>query len=503
MLHRMFSERAGGILLHPTSLPGKYGIGSLGAEAFQFADFLRDAGQKLWQVLPLGHTGYGDSPYQCFSAFAGNPLLICPQKLADEGLLTRNDFPRHPGFSDRKVAYGKVASYKNAVLENAYRCFSSSAGRKDRKGFEDYCRVQKKWLDDYSFFMAVKEIHSGRPWWEWDRDIRFRTPYGIKKYAALTAQRQDYFRFLQYQFHRQWNAVRQYANRNGVRIIGDIPIFVSLDSSDAWAFPELFHLDRNLMPVKVAGVPPDYFSKTGQLWGNPLYRWDVLKKKKYPWWIDRFRSALEQTDIIRLDHFRGFSGFWAVPAGQTTAINGRWEKGPGADLFHVVEKKLGRLPVIAEDLGVITPDVVKLRDAFAFPGMKILQFAFDSGEKNNYLPHFYPPHCVVYTGTHDNDTSAGWFRKASSADRRFAAEYLQIGGACAARTAAWKMIRAAWSSVAVFSVAPLQDVLCLGSEARMNTPSTPAGNWQWRFQSRQLTDRVARRLKSLSDTYGR
>jgi 4-alpha-glucanotransferase len=493
-------QRGSGILLHPTSLPGKFGIGTLGKEAFEFVDFLKAAGQKFWNILPLGPTGYGDSPYQCFSAFAGNPLLISLEKLQKDGWLSPTDLILHRKFSDSRVEFGKVIGHKIPLLEKAYSRFLKNASHSRRLKFDAFCHNNRSWLDDYSLFMALKDRFGGKPWWEWDSGIRARNPVSIRKYRSECGEKANFYSFLQYLFQEQWFDLHLYAKRNGIRIIGDIPIFVAYDSADAWSNPGNFHFNKTLKPVKVAGVPPDYFSATGQLWGNPLYNWNALRKENFRWWIARFRSAFTLTDLVRLDHFRGFEAYWAVPFGEKTAVNGKWEKAPGEELFLQLKKTFGETPIIAEDLGVITPDVEKLRDDFHFPGMKVLQFAFDSDAANDHLPHRYRKNSVVYTGTHDNDTALGWFKKAKADTKRKAEEYL---GAADMKNISWKMIRAAWSSVAAVAIAPLQDVLALGNEARMNLPGTGSGNWQWRYRKGDLGPELAKKLKKLSKTFER
>lgn len=492
--------RSSGILLHPTSLPGKFGIGTLGKEAYDFIDFLKASGQKLWQIFPLGPTGYGDSPYQCFSAFAGNPLLISLEKLQKAGWLSPADLITTKKFNSKKVEFGKVIDFKMPLLNKAYDRFVRKASHSQMLKFEAFCHNRKDWLDDYALFMALKDRYQGRPWWEWDSGIRSRNVESVKKYRSECREKIAFYKFLQYQFFDQWFELHVYAKRNHVRLIGDVPIFVAHDSADTWSNPGLFFLDKDLKPTKVAGVPPDYFSKTGQLWGNPLYRWSKMKESGYRWWIRRLSLAFELTDHVRLDHFRGFCAYWAVPFGDKTAVNGKWENGPGIDLFLNLEKALGKLPIIAEDLGVITPDVVELRDKLGFPGMKILQFAFDSNEKNDYLPHRYHTHCVVYTGTHDNDTTKGWFNKTSVKDRKFASDYLRIPKT---KNISWEFIRAAWASVAAFAIAPLQDLLNLGSDARMNLPGSTRGNWQWRFKKSDLGSGLAEKVKLMTKTFER
>ena len=490
--------RSSGILLHPTSLPGRYGIGDLGDEAHRFVDFLAGARQRLWQVLPLGPTGYGDSPYQCFSAFAGNPLLISPDRLIEDGLLTEADVRETPPFPAQQVDYGRVIPFKRDLLYRAARQFQSGANGTLREAFEDFCRAEAGWLDDFALFMALKDAHGGAVWSTWEIDIAQRRPGALQRWSTLLADAVFTHRFLQFLFFRQWLAVKRYANELGVRIIGDIPIFVAYDSADVWSHPDLFFLDDMGRQTVQAGVPPDGFSETGQLWGNPLYRWDVMARRNFDWWIDRFHAMFAQVDVLRLDHFIGFTRYWEVPASETTAVKGRWAPGPGAAIFHAVERALGKLPIIAEDLGVVTPQVEALRDQFEFPGMKIIQFAF-TGADNPFLPHNYPRNCVVYTGTHDNDTSLGWFRTAPPRERDFAQRYLARNG----NDVAWDFIRAAMSSVADTVVVPLQDVLGLDSEARMNYPGRPSGNWGWRFTSDRLAKPHGRRLREMVELYGR
>lgn len=494
-------DRNSGILLHPTSLPGAFGIGTLGKEAFKFVDFLIEAGQKLWQVYPLGPTGFGDSPYQCFSAFAGNPLLINLENLVSEGLLSKKDLETNQEFDDNLVDYGKVITFKMPVLKIAFDNFKKKAAKIDKIRFENFCEENKEWLNDYTLFMSIKGHFGGKAWVEWEHDIKFRKKEAIEHYTNLLSYNVEFQKFTQYLFFKQWGELKAYANQNSIKIVGDIPIFVAFDSSDAWANPDIFLFDESRNPVKVAGVPPDYFSATGQLWGNPLYNWDKLEEEHFEWWVKRIKANLKVSDIIRIDHFRGFAAYWAVPFGESTAINGEWVPAPGKKLFEAIEKSLGVLPIIAEDLGDITPDVLELRDSFNFPGMKILQFAFDSGEENDYLPHTYPQNCIVYTGTHDNDTLVGWYTKASEKDKKWVQEYLNITGN--EKTISWDFIRAAWASTAVIAIAPLQDVLGLGSEARINTPGLAAGNWQWRFNPKDINSRLAEKLYKLTKTYYR
>ena len=494
-------ERSSGILFHPTSLPGKYGIGTLGKEAYAFIDFLKKSRQKLWQIFPLGPTGYGDSPYQSFSSFAGNPYLIDFDLLIEAHLLSEEDL-RDVFFGDNEeyIDYGAIYNQKYPLLRKAYENFKSSDNHEMRENLEHFKRENASWLNDYSLYISLKNHFNGLPWNEWVHDIKNREHGAMEHYKNELADDIEYHNFIQFLFFKQWGDVKRYANENGIKIIGDIPIFVAADSSDAWANPEIFLFDEERKPVKVAGVPPDYFSATGQLWGNPLYNWQKLKETNYSWWVERVRANLSTCDIIRIDHFRGFEAYWAVPYGDDTAINGQWEPGPGIDLFNAIKSQLGELPIIAEDLGLMTQGVIDLREATGFPGMKILGFAFDSGEENDYLPHTYTKNCVVYTGTHDNDTLIGWFQKAKEEDRQFARDYLNSRSDDKIH---WDAIRGAWSSVASMAISPVQDFLGLGSEARINTPGVAAGNWQWRLRHGVLTDELAERIAKLTRVYSR
>jgi 4-alpha-glucanotransferase len=491
--------RSSGILLHPTSLPGPFGIGDLGGETIRFIDFLVEAGQTVWQVLPLGPTGYGDSPYQCFSALAGNPLLISLERLADEGLLKAAEL-HSPSFPLDSVDFARVIPWKGALLETAARRFLDSAAGESRASFDAFCSAKAHWLEDFARFMALKQRHHGAVWtrWETDADGNLDAPIAIQK-------------FLQFAFFSQWNEVRRYCHERGIRIMGDLPIYVAHDSVDVWADPGYFQLDAGGNPAVVAGVPPDYFSATGQRWGNPIYRWDALAADEYRWWIVRFREALELVDLIRLDHFRGFQAYWEVPASEPTAVNGRWVDGPGAALFQAAQKALGELPLIAENLGVITPPVEEIRCQFGFPGMAILQFAFGKDpQAPTFRPHNYTHELVAYSGTHDNDTTLGWWTSDGRNDstrtaddirreREFTRAYLNTNG----REIHWDFIRALEASVADTVLIPLQDVLGLGSEARMNQPATLGGNWRWRFRREALTKDLAGRLQELTNLYER
>ena len=489
--------RASGILLHPTSLPGPYGIGDLGPAADRFVDVLAAAGQSYWQILPLGPTGYGDSPYQTFSAFAGNPFLVSPQLLVEDGLLPALDDA--PSFPVDRVDYGSVIPYKRRLLEQAFARYENHGSPDTRRAVADFAAANRSWLEPFALFMALKDAHDGRPWTQWEPDIAVREPAALARWSEQLAHVMQGHIYSQYLFFQQWARLKSYAAEKGVRIIGDAPIFVAHDSADCWAHRELFYLEPDGQPSIVAGVPPDYFSATGQRWGNPLYRWDVMAADGYAWWIERLRAVLATVDVLRLDHFRGFAGYWAIPGTAPTAETGAWEPGPGIPFFEAVERSLGRLPIIAEDLGVITPDVVAMRDRFGLPGMKILQFAFGGGADNNDLPHNYERNYVVYTGTHDNDTTAGWYATASPHEREHLRAYANSDGA----DPAWDLIRLAYASVADTAVVPLQDLLNLGNEARMNLPARAGGNWQWRYTDGALTDGLAARVAELARLYGR
>jgi len=490
--------RSSGILLHPTSLPGPYGIGDLGPQARHWIDFLAETRTGLWQILPLGPTGYGDSPYQTFSTFAGNPYLISPDQLIQEGLLHPNDLTNLPEFDSQAVEYGEVIYWKLDTLGRSFLQFQNNPGDL-KEDLGEFHSQQEDWLEDYALFMALKEFHGGKPWTAWKPEYRDRVPDALEDFRAeydFAIERQKYFQYL---FFRQWGALRGYAKEKGVKIIGDIPIFIAHDSADAWANRELFHFDETGSPTVVAGVPPDYFSETGQLWGNPLYRWALHKEQDYSWWLKRLRSVFNLVDIVRLDHFRGFANYWEIPAGEETAINGRWVSGPGAEFLNRVQEEFDGLPIIAEDLGEISPEVYQLRDQFNLPGMKILVFAFDSGPSNEFLPHHYPGNCVVYTGTHDNDTALGWFKRVGEQERNFALEYLNSTG----EDISWDLIKAAWESRAVFAIAPLQDLLSLDNRARMNYPGDPQGNWRWRFTEGDLSGELKDNLCRINHKYKR
>jgi 4-alpha-glucanotransferase len=509
---RVKSRRVSGILLHPTSLPGAHGIGDLGPEAHRFAGFLAGAGQGLWQVLPLGHTGYGDSPYQCFSAFAGNPLLVSLEKLADEGFLLRSELEAAPPFPDSHVDFEAVFRFRLPLLERAHARFAAEASPRVRRGFAAFRRSQRSWLEDYALFSVLKDEHGGAPWTDWEPELALRRPAALARARKRLARALDRVRFTQYQFFEQWGALRRHCHELGVRIMGDLPIFVAHDSADVWAHPELFHLAKDGAPTHIAGVPPDYFSATGQRWGNPLYRWAVLRRTGYRWWIARFRAVFSLVDVVRVDHFRGFEAYWEIPAAEPTAVKGRWVKGPGASFFRAIEAALGELPIVAENLGVITPAVEAIRERFGFPGMAILQFAFGTDPQGpSFRPHNYARNLVAYTGTHDNDTTLGWWTSTGAGDstrsardveeeRDFCRRYLGVSGELEIH---WALIRAVLASPADTALMPLQDVLGLGSEARMNVPGRPAGNWRWRFRAGALTPEVQGRLLELVRLYDR
>lgn len=505
--------RKSGILLHPTSLPGPYGIGDLGEEAYGFIDFLSESGQTLWQVLPLGPTGYGDSPYASFSTHAGNPNLVSPDILKKKGYLLEEDFSRQPEFDEEKIDFGTLIPWKRELLVRGAERFLS--GKNDDE-FELFCRGEAHWLDNFALFMAVKEHFDkkardegvdGAMWSNyWDRDIALRKPEAMKSWGLKLETQVKIHKVLQFFFFDQWLKLKKYANDKGIEIIGDIPIFVAADSSDVWSNRDLFLLKDDGTPSSVAGVPPDYFSATGQLWGNPLYSWEVMEKNRFRWWIERIRGTLKLVDIIRVDHFRGFEAFWQVPAGNKTAVNGEWVKAPGEKLFLEIRKVLGTLPILAEDLGLITEEVNALRDSFGFPGMRILQFAFDAAEgdtgldpDNHFLPHNYTANSVVYTGTHDNSTMKGWLNESTGEERQFIREYSGYKG----EDLTGEFIRMAMASVAAYCIIPMQDFLGLDDRARMNIPSTLGGNWIWRYSRSAVTEDLKARMRRLAWLYGR
>ncbi len=528
----MSLKRNSGILAHPTSFESPFGIGDLGKGTYDFIDFLVKAKQHIWQILPLGPTSFGDSPYQCFSTFAGNYFLISPQTLVVEGYLKASDIENHPHFDEVNVQYGEVIEYKMGLYKVAYENFKTNVTKAQKQAYDKFC-ANSFWLNDFALFMALKyyfikerantwetpeykaykaknekvltadqinDFFYGAVWNSWPDGLVKREEKAIKEWTTKLQDDIDFYKFLQYEFFRQWSLVKDYAGKQEIEIIGDIPIFVAMDSSDVWANPDLFYLDKDGNPTEVAGVPPDYFSATGQLWGNPLYNWPVHKKQGYKWWIDRIQSMTSLVDTIRIDHFRGFDEYWSVPYGEKTAINGEWKKGPGADLFHAINKQLGDLPIIAEDLGLLTDGVIELRDGLDLPGMKILQFAFDVSEENDYLPHnFQNSNCVIYTGTHDNDTTVGWYEKAQDIEKDYLRRYLNVSG----DDIAWDLIRLAWSSTSAYAIAPVQDLLSRNSDCRMNTPGVAVGNWQYRFRTSELSDNIAERLAYFGSLFDR
>jgi 4-alpha-glucanotransferase len=493
-------SRASGILLHPTSFPGRFGVGDLGSEAYQFIDFLAASGQQIWQILPLGPTGYGDSPYQCFSAMAGNPLLISLERLRDEGLLTDEDLNTLPELP-QQVDFGWVIFLKIPLLQKACTAFRTQATSDQQEAFAEFCQVKAEWLDDYALFMALKDANNGASWHTWEMEVRLRKPEALEAARQTLTQKIFFHQFLQFQFFQQWTALKDYANERKIKVLGDLPIYVAHDSAEVWAHPDLFRLEEDTgLPELMAGVPPDYFSATGQLWGNPIYNWQRLQEQNFDWWVQRFRAMLDYVDIIRIDHFRGFEAYWAVPQGEATAINGEWLAAPGRTLFQRLHEVFEELPIVAEDLGLITPEVEALRDEFGFPGMKILQFAFDSDAENPYLPFNYLRNSVVYTGTHDNDTTVGWFNKRSPEGQEHVRRFLGCVGPDGIH---WDLIRLALSSVSDLAIIQLQDLLGLDTECRMNSPSQEMGNWSWRYEAGVLTPDIAQRLHAMTEIYGR
>ena len=499
MKHIDFSQRAGGILLHPTSLRTEFGIGDLGPAAHEWVGFVANSASTLWQILPLGPTGYGDSPYQCFSTFAGNPYLISPTLLLADGLITRADLDAYPDLPTDHVDFGTVITAKLALLDAAFARFQTVGVGSLRDEYDAFRAQNASWLDDFSLFMALKDRYGGRPWTEWDRPLRTYQPEAVAAARVELLGDTDRHAFRQFLFFRQWMSLRRHANQRGIAIIGDIPIYVASDSADVWANQRRFLLDTEGRSTFVAGVPPDYFSATGQLWGNPLYDWDEQAAEGYVWWIERIRATLEMVDIVRIDHFRAFADYWEIPASAPTAETGRWLDGPGLVFFAAVRDALGQLPIIAEDLGELSPAVPALRDQLELPGMKILQFGFDDDESHPFLPHNYPERCVAYTGTHDNQTVNGWWATATSAERELAMRYLDWDGSYPAP----RFLEAVWASRALFAVAPLQDFLGLDDRGRMNTPGTTSGNWTWRIPAGALSPELAASISELNARHHR
>lgn len=497
-----------------TSLPGRFGIGDLGPYAYQFADFLFASGQKLWQVLPLNPTGYGDSPYQCFSAFAGNPLLLSLERLREQGLLKKSDLDmaQLPPFLEASVDYGPVIKFRMAILRRAAQTFLADGSRADRVAFDRFCESTSSWLDDYALFMACKDAHHGAIWTSWEPRISKRNAQGVSEWSRKLAPELKAHKYWQFEFFRQWEHLKTYCRQREIRFMGDVPMYVAHDSADVWAHPELYYLDEQGRPTIVSGVPPDYYSATGQLWGNPIYRWDLLAANGYQWWIERFRASLALFDLVRLDHFRGLESYWEVPASESTAIHGRWAKGPGGGFLSALQDAFGELPIVAENLGVITPPVEELREQFGLPGMSLLQFAFGSDPQGpSFRPHNYSRDLIAYTGGHDNDTTVGWWSSSGVGDSTRTPEDIRKEHGVARAylnfhddyEINWVMMRAVLASVADVAIAPLQDVLGLGSAARMNRPGTASGNWKWRYRPGALSGELSARLRSLVALYGR
>ena len=489
--------RTSGILMHISSLPSPYGIGTMGKEARKFVDFLDKAGQTYWQILPICPTSYGDSPYQSFSSFAGNPYFIDLDYLCKDKLLTKKECLSYEwGENPEFVEYGTLYENRFPLLKKAYQRFKKALPA----DFADFCEKNSDWLDDYALFMALKDANGGVAWFEWEKDLKLRKPSAIEKAKEEFADDVEFWKMLQYLFFKQWRELKAYANEKGIQIIGDVPIYVAGDSADVWANPGQFYLDENLDPIDVSGCPPDAFSDDGQLWGNPLFRWDAMKKDGYTWWTKRIKAMSELYDVVRIDHFRGFDSYYAIPAKDKTARNGEWREGPGMDLFNALEKKLGRLNIIVEDLGYLTPSVKQLLKDTGFPGMKLIQFAFDSREESDYLPHTYQKNCVVYTGTHDNDTIMGWFKTAPKESVKYAKEYLRLNKEEGYN---WGTMKAVWGCVGDMAIVPMQDILGIGSEGRMNTPSTLGMNWKWRAVDGQITSALAKKVCKNMEIYCR
>lgn len=491
--------RRNGMLLPIASLPSPYGIGGFSKEAYEFIDLLEETGQKLWQILPLGPTSYGDSPYQSFSTFAGNPYFIDLDTLAEKGWLTKEACEASDyGDNESYIDYGRIYNSRFVLLKQA---FLNSDILSDEK-FTEFCKANQHWLPDYALYMALKNQNDGKSWIEWEEEIRLRKPEAVECYKRELEEECNFYEFLQYEFHEQWTKVKEYAHEKGIQIVGDVPIYVAFDSADTWANPELFQLDEKNLPLGVAGCPPDAFSATGQLWGNPLYNWAYHKKTGYDWWLKRIAYCFDLYDIVRIDHFRGFDEYYSIPYGDETAVNGHWEKGPGMDLFNTVKEKLGELDIIAEDLGFLTESVFQLLKDSGYPGMKVLQFAFDPSEDSDYLTYKYQRNCVVYTGTHDNDTTAGWFEKLSDGDREVALRYMN-SFYTPKEEQHWDLIALAMRSTADTCIIPVQDFLGLGSEARINMPSTLGDNWKWRMTKGAFSEELKEKIRRMTKLYGR
>ena len=496
-------ERSAGVIMHIASLPGKFGIGTFGKEAYEYVEFLYKSGMRYWQILPLGQTGYGDSPYQSFSAFAGNPYFIDFDILNDEGILSKAEYiNENYGDNEEYIDYGILFNIKYIVLRRAYENFKKSHNFLLKEYFESFKEENNWWLDNYSLYMAVKGKFNLASWQEWDDDIKKRRPEAIELYRNELSDEIEFWSFIQFLFFKQWNELKSYANEKGIKIIGDMPIYVAEDSADVWSNPEAYLIyEETLKPISIAGCPPDAFSETGQLWGNPLYDWNYMEKTGYKWWIKRVEESLKIYDVVRIDHFRGFESYWEIPYGDTTAINGEWVKGPGIKLFNAIKESLGEINVIAEDLGFLTNEVKEFLEETGFPGMKVLQFAFDEREESNYLPHTYTNNCIAYTGTHDNDTFRGWFElTGNKSDVKYCKEYLAL---TEEEGYNWGFIRGAWASVADVSIALMQDFLNLGNETRVNFPSTLGGNWKWRIKEGSYNTELADKIYKYTKMYGR
>ncbi len=496
-------NRSAGVIMHIASLPGKFGIGTFGQEAYNYTDFLYKSGLKYWQILPLGQTGYGDSPYQSFSAFAGNPYFIDFDLLVKDNLLNEDEY-LNENYCDNAnyIDYGLLFKVKYEVLRKAYNNFVNIGSSTLKEEFEKFRDENKWWLEDYALYMAIKNHFNLVSWQEWDEDIKKREVEALEKYKILLKDNIEYWEFIQYLFFKQWNDLKIYVNSKGIQIIGDIPIYVAEDSADVWSNPESYLIDKDtLKPISVAGCPPDAFSSTGQLWGNPIYDWEYMDKQDYSWWIKRVRESLKLYDVVRIDHFRGFESYWKIPYGEETAINGEWVKGPGMKLFDAIKDALGEVNVIAEDLGFLTNEVKEFLEESGFPGMKVLQFAFDEREESNYLPHTYTNNCVAYTGTHDNDTFRGWYDlTAPRDDVKYCKEYLALSDEEGYN---WGFIRGVWSSVADLAIASMQDFLDLGNETRINMPSTLGDNWKWRISKGSYDDKLSEKIYRYTKMYGR
>ncbi|WP_319202951.1 4-alpha-glucanotransferase [uncultured Ilyobacter sp.] len=494
-------QRSSGIIMHISSLHGKYGIGDLGRPAYEFVDFIADAGQKLWQILPMGPTGYGDSPYQSFSAFAGNHYFIDMESLVEKGFLEESDLTSLiDGNIEESVDFGLIHREKMRLLRRAYDSYLQTEQWEE---VEEFKKNSEYWIEDYCLFMALKKNFGFTQWQKWPKDFRYMKKSVIKETEMDLCYEMEFHLFLQYIFYEQWQKLKNYANSKDIKIIGDIPIFVASDSVDAWSKSKMFLFDKYKRPKKLSGAPPDMFSKDGQFWGNPLYDWNYMEKTGYRWWLERVKNSFNLYDTIRIDHFRGFESFWTVRYGKKTARKGRWEKGPGMKLFGKINRSLGELPIIAEDLGFLTPKVRELLRDSGYPGMKILEFAFDTNSENEYLPHRYPKNCVAYTGTHDNDTVIGWYRGLDDFYRGICDRYLKNMPEVESEEINWKCIEAIWSSRAVMTITQMQDVIGLGSEARMNFPATSWGNWKWRIKKEDLKKETALRLKKITEKYNR